>query len=65
MALPGKDVCREIREQSSTLPIVVLSAVTEQADKVLLLGLGADEYITKPLRAACIAPESGGFEPDR
>jgi DNA-binding response OmpR family regulator len=44
----GKDVCREIRQQSSTLPIVVLSAVTEEADKVLLLGLGADDYITKP-----------------
>ena len=29
--VPGKDVCREIRKQSSTLPIVVLSAVTEEA----------------------------------
>ena len=46
--LPGKDVCREIRQQSPTLPIVVLSAVTEEADKVLLLGLGADDYVTKP-----------------
>jgi DNA-binding response OmpR family regulator len=46
--VPGKDVCREIRKQSSTLPIVVVSAVTDEADKVLLLGLGADDYITKP-----------------
>jgi DNA-binding response OmpR family regulator len=46
--LPGKDVCREIRQKSPTLPIVVLSAVTEEADKVLLLGLGADDYVTKP-----------------
>ena len=44
----GKDVCREIRQQLSTLPIIVLSAVTEEADKVLLLELGADDYVTKP-----------------
>src|SRR5260370_2354863 len=44
----GKDVCREIRQQSSTLPIVVLSGSTEEADKVLLLELGADDYVTKP-----------------
>ena len=44
----GKDVCREIRRQSSTLPIIVLSAVTEETDKVLLLELGADDYVTKP-----------------
>src|SRR5438552_9396582 len=44
----GQDVCREIRQQSSTLPIVVLSAATDVADKVLLLELGADDYVTKP-----------------
>jgi len=46
--LSGKDVCRAIRQQSSTLPIVVLSAATEVADKVVLLELGADDYVTKP-----------------
>lgn len=46
--MPGDDVCREIRRTSSTVPIIVLSAVMEEADKVLLLGLGADDYVTKP-----------------
>src|SRR4029077_17960153 len=44
----GKDVCREIRQQSSTQPIIVLSGSTEEEDKVLLLELGADDYVTKP-----------------
>ncbi len=44
----GKDVCREIRQQSSTQPIIVLSASTEEEDKVVLLELGADDYVTKP-----------------
>src|SRR6266403_4322319 len=44
----GKDVCREIRQQSSTQPIIVVSGLTEEEDKVLLLDLGADDYVTKP-----------------
>jgi len=44
----GQDVCREIRRQSSTVPIVVLSAVTDVFDKVMLLELGADDYVGKP-----------------
>jgi len=44
----GKDVCREIRQQSSTQPIIVLSASAEEEDKVVLLELGADDYVTKP-----------------
>src|SRR5262249_813772 len=46
--ISGKDVCREIKRDSPTLPIVVLSAVTDVTDKVLLLELGADDYVTKP-----------------
>jgi len=46
--LSGQDVCREIRRQSSTLPIIVLSAATDVLDKVILLELGADDYIGKP-----------------
>ena len=46
--MSGKDVCREIKQQLSTLPIVVLSAATDVTDKVLLLELGADDYVTKP-----------------
>lgn len=46
--VPGRDVCREIKEHAPNLPIIVLSAKTDVADKVLLLELGADDYVTKP-----------------
>src|SRR5579863_2298407 len=44
----GGDVCREIKSLAPTLPIVVLSAASDVSDKVLLLELGADDYVTKP-----------------
>jgi DNA-binding response OmpR family regulator len=43
----GFDVCRQIRARS-TVPIIMLTAKTEEIDKVLGLELGADDYITKP-----------------
>jgi DNA-binding response OmpR family regulator len=46
--LSGRDVCKEIKAQAPTLPIVVLSAASDVSDKVLLLELGADDYVTKP-----------------
>ncbi len=46
--MSGRDVCREIKGSSPYTPVVVLSAVSEVADKVLLLELGADDYVTKP-----------------
>ena len=46
--LSGLDVCREIRKRSSIVPIVVLSAATDVDEKVVLLELGADDYVTKP-----------------
>lgn len=46
--LTGSDLCKEIKAQSPTTPIVVLSATTDVSDKVLLLELGADDYVTKP-----------------
>jgi DNA-binding response OmpR family regulator len=46
--MSGRDVCREIRQLSSTVPIIILSAISEVMDKVLLLELGADDYVTKP-----------------
>ncbi|MEY8388749.1 response regulator transcription factor [Oscillospiraceae bacterium 38-13] len=45
--LSGSDLIAEIR-QSSRTPAIVLSAKTELSDKVELLGLGADDYLTKP-----------------
>src|SRR5215831_16445804 len=44
----GQDLCREIKRQAASVPILVLSATTDVVDKVLLLELGADDYVTKP-----------------
>lgn len=46
--LNGYDVCREIRKSGSDVPIIFLSAKSEEIDKVLGLELGADDYIMKP-----------------
>jgi len=51
LMLPGKsgrEVCRELKSSYADLPVVVLSAVTDVVDKVLMLELGADDYVTKP-----------------
>lgn len=45
---PGMEVCREIKSQAPSLPVIVLSAAADVVDKVLLLELGADDYVTKP-----------------
>ena len=44
----GFEVCRRIRETGSTTPVLMLTAREEEADKVMGLELGADDYITKP-----------------
>jgi DNA-binding response OmpR family regulator len=44
----GRDVCKEIKALDPSIPIVVLSAASDVSDKVLLLELGADDYVTKP-----------------
>lgn len=46
--MSGKDLCREFKSISAGVPIVVLSADAEIEDKVLMLELGADDYVTKP-----------------
>ncbi|SEF77533.1 DNA-binding response regulator, OmpR family, contains REC and winged-helix (wHTH) domain [Bryocella elongata] len=46
--ISGREVCRSIKDRQPNLPVVILSAVSEVADKVLLLELGADDYMTKP-----------------
>jgi DNA-binding response OmpR family regulator len=45
--LDGLEVCRRIR-QKSTVPIVILTALGEEADKIAALDQGADDYLTKP-----------------
>ena len=49
--LPGKDgfdVCRDLRRAGTRTPILMLTAKTHEAEKVLGLELGADDYVTKP-----------------
>jgi len=49
--LPGKDgyeVCRELRRGGCRTPILMLTAKTQEAEKVMGLELGADDYMTKP-----------------
>ena len=44
----GYDVCRQIRSRNDSVPIIMLTAKSEEIDKVVGLQLGADDYITKP-----------------
>ena len=69
----GYDVCRRLR-QDSDVPIVMLTARGEEADRVVGLELGADDYVVKPfsarelvarVRAVLRRAEAGGREPDR
>jgi len=46
--LSGYEVCRRVREEGITTPILMLTARGEDGDKVLGLDLGADDYVTKP-----------------
>jgi len=47
-SISGRELCQKLKTISSETPIIVLSAISEVADKVLLLELGADDYVTKP-----------------
>ena len=51
LAPPGRsvlEVCRELRQQLITVPVLILSARSQTIDKVLGLKIGADDYVTKP-----------------
>src|SRR5678816_283737 len=51
LMLPRKDgfeVCREVRSAGVETPIIILTAKTQEAEKVLGLEIGADDYVTKP-----------------
>src|SRR6266699_3986840 len=45
--MDGLEVCRRIR-QTSTVPIIILTALGEESDKIAALDNGADDYLTKP-----------------
>src|SRR6195952_2864716 len=44
----GRDLGKAMKAEQPEIPVIVVSAVSEVADKVLLLELGADDYVTKP-----------------
>ena len=46
--MDGFDVCRNLRKENRSTPVIMLTAREEETDKVLGLELGADDYITKP-----------------
>ena len=46
--ISGRELCQRFKAISSDTPVLVVSAVAEVVDKVLLLELGADDYVTKP-----------------
>ena len=46
--MSGTDICKQLRAAKLATPIVVLSALGDELDKVLLLEIGADDYVVKP-----------------
>src|ERR1051326_1800095 len=66
--LPGKDgfeVCREVRRAGLQTPIILLTARTQEAEKVMGLELGADDYVTKPYSARELRARQGATSPCR
>jgi two-component system, OmpR family, alkaline phosphatase synthesis response regulator PhoP len=66
-SLDGYHVLRELREEGNAVPVVILTARTEEADKVRGFRLGADDYVTKPFgilelvaRVQAVLRRSGG-----
>jgi DNA-binding response OmpR family regulator len=46
----GFDVCRELRKMDPTVPVIMMSSRSDEIDVVVALEIGADDYVTKPLR---------------
>jgi DNA-binding response OmpR family regulator len=73
LMLPGIDgleVCRRLQEHGDGVPVVMLTALGEEADRILGLQLGADDYVTKPfsprelvLRVQSVLRRSGAPAP--
>jgi DNA-binding response OmpR family regulator len=68
--ITGLDICKTIRKEGNTVPIIMLTARGQEIDKVLGLKLGADDYITKPFsfmelmaRVEAVLRRSSGDKP--
>jgi DNA-binding response OmpR family regulator len=46
--ISGRELCQKFKTISAETPVIIVSAISEVVDKVLLLELGADDYVTKP-----------------
>src|ERR1035441_2707313 len=46
--MSGTEICKQLRASGMATPIIVLSALGDEIDKVLLLEIGADDYVVKP-----------------
>jgi DNA-binding response OmpR family regulator len=57
----GYEICREVRAHGLDVPIVMLTAKGQEADVVLGLDLGADDYITKPFRLGELVARARAF----
>jgi DNA-binding response OmpR family regulator len=57
----GYEICRLIREQKLTMPIIMLTAKGEESDVVLGLNLGADDYVTKPFSIKELLARAAAF----
>ncbi len=56
--MSGVEVCKQLRAAQLQTPIIVLSALGDEMDKVLLLEIGADDYMVKPFGTREPWPES-------
>src|SRR5260370_6640198 len=50
--LDGLEVCRRLRSDGQTVPVLILTARADEVDTVIGLDAGADDYVTKPFRLA-------------
>jgi len=50
--LDGLEVCRLIRSEGQSVPVLILTARADEVDTVIGLDAGADDYVTKPFRLA-------------
>ncbi|MGC3957064.1 MAG: response regulator [Verrucomicrobiota bacterium] len=57
----GYEICRLIREQQLTMPIIMLTAKGDESDIVLGLNLGADDYVTKPFSIKELLARAAAF----
>ena len=57
----GYEVCRRIREQGMDVPVIMLTAKSEESDVVLGLNIGADDYVTKPFSIKELLARANAF----